>query len=49
MNADTRGLKHKELTETIIGVFFEFQFGFEGKRLETLSLTFLLTAQSYWN
>lgn len=23
MNADTRGLKHKELTETIIGVFFE--------------------------
>jgi len=23
MNADTRGLKHKQLTETIIGVFFE--------------------------
>jgi len=23
MNADTRGLKHKELTETIIGVFYE--------------------------
>jgi len=23
MNADARGLKHKELTETIIGVFFE--------------------------
>jgi len=23
MNADIRGLKHKELTETIIGVFFE--------------------------
>ena len=23
MNADTRGLKHKELTEAIIGVFFE--------------------------
>src|SRR2546430_2740909 len=23
MNADRRGLKHKELTETIIGVFFE--------------------------
>jgi GxxExxY protein len=23
MNADTRGLKHKELTDTIIGVFFE--------------------------
>lgn len=23
MNADSRGLKHKELTETIIGVFFE--------------------------
>lgn len=23
MNADTRGLKHRELTETIIGVFFE--------------------------
>ncbi len=23
MNADTRGLKHKDLTETIIGVFFE--------------------------
>lgn len=23
MDADTRGLKHKELTETIIGVFFE--------------------------
>ena len=23
MTADTRGLKHKELTETIIGVFFE--------------------------
>ncbi len=23
MNADTRGLKHKGLTETIIGVFFE--------------------------
>ena len=23
MNADTRGLKHQELTETIIGVFFE--------------------------
>jgi len=23
MNADLRGLKHKELTETIIGVFFE--------------------------
>jgi len=23
MNADTRGLKHRELTETIIGVFYE--------------------------
>ncbi|HXI74340.1 MAG TPA: GxxExxY protein, partial [Pyrinomonadaceae bacterium] len=23
MNADRRGLKHKELTETIIGVFYE--------------------------
>src|SRR2546428_12739488 len=23
MNADTRGLKHNELTETIIGVFYE--------------------------
>src|SRR5688572_3477084 len=23
MNADTRGLKHKELTETIIGVFYD--------------------------
>ena len=23
MNADTRGLKHQELTETIIGVFFK--------------------------
>jgi GxxExxY protein len=23
MNADTRGLKHKDLTETIIGVFYE--------------------------
>lgn len=23
MNADIRGLKHKELTETIIGVFYE--------------------------
>ena len=23
MNADTRGLKHKQLTETIIGVFYE--------------------------
>ena len=23
MNAETRGLKHKELTETIIGVFYE--------------------------
>jgi len=23
MNADTRGLIHKELTETIIGVFYE--------------------------
>jgi GxxExxY protein len=23
MNADTRGLKHKELTEMIIGVFYE--------------------------
>lgn len=36
MNADIRGLKHKELTETIIGVFFEVYNELEHGFLESV-------------
>ena len=48
MNADTRGLKHKELTETIIGVFFDVYNELGHGFLESVyekALTLALTAK----